>query len=216
MSNLPLRENAKCENLRRKWRIEYLLRVSKKTVILLFLFLICFGANAQSPPSVSLGEVETKWKGVKLNVSQILRLDDRHILVVIRIELDASAQNPTLIGFMPKVPDGVSTVEASSSKYDPQPFDLTSTTMIDNSTKKVYQAEPSLPASPFLGPNGVIMSCVPNAWIQLAVELNAPPPLPPDASGIIPKQTVSFSFPNAKTAMKDVVLPFQPIKPPKN
>jgi hypothetical protein len=159
-----------------------------------------------------LGETASDWRGVVYQVTQIQRVKGPHLLVTVRLNVGASAENPTFIGRPPvagwKDRAKLSQKELDSGKYDPTPLSLADAVLVDQATKTTYKALPTLPAAPFVGPNAMMTSLRPGNWLQMAVQFPAPPPPPTEGSGEKPPaQIVSLQFPNAKLPVKDLTLP---------
>lgn len=154
-------------------------------------------------------EVATTWPGVKLQVSDIRRLDDTHVLMVIRLK--STGAEPVAIGELPKEPPSRPSKPSTGGLNDaeelPRPFSLESARLVDETTKQEFTALPSLPSQPFFGPNAMVTTLSPGGWIQMAVHFNAPPPLPPGKDGKRPPQKVTALFPRAAKPMPGLVLP---------
>jgi|GEM_PF-1395349 len=158
-----------------------------------------------------LGETASDWRGVVYQVTQIQRVNGTYLLVTVRLNVGASAKNPTFIGIPPvagwKNRVGLSQEELDSGQYDPTPLSLADAALVDQTTKTTYKALPTLPADPFVGPNALMTTVRPGDRLQMAVQFPAPPPPPADASGKSPVQKVSLQFPKAKLAIKNLTLP---------
>jgi hypothetical protein len=156
-------------------------------------------------------EVPTTWPGVKLVVFDIKRLDDNHVLMVIRLKSDGAATEPVMIGDLPKeAKPGPAKTQKGALNDDeklPRPFSLTSARMVDETTRLEFAALPSLPPKPYLGPNAMITTLGPGGWIQMAVCFKAPPPLPVGEDGKRPAQKVTVLFPRAAKALPGLHLP---------
>jgi hypothetical protein len=179
-------------------------------IVLISAFLLCASPLVAQDAKV-LGETASNWPGVVYQVTQIQRVKETHLLVTVRLNVGASAENPTFIGVPPVAgwqnPAELSQKELDSGKYEPTPLSLADTVLVDKTTKTTYRALPTLPADPFVGPNAMMTSLRPGNWLQMAVQFPAPPPPPTDASGKTPVQKVSLQFPNAKLPVKDLTLP---------
>jgi hypothetical protein len=156
------------------------------------------GLSAQTPPSKVLGSAPTNWPGVRIEISDIVRVAPEHILVAVRLRGDATVKNPTLIGFSKPTPENPNHVA---------PFTLLSAKMTDQTTGTQYKADNKLPTTPYWGDSDVISNIRPGGWFQLAARFKAPPSLPPDAQGKKQPQLVTFHLPEATEPIKDVPLP---------
>src|ERR1700722_767638 len=115
--------------------------VKRLLCALLPLLFAAFPLHAQTPITPLLAEVETTWKGVKLQITQCIRIDATHILVGISVVAGPKATNLVYIGDPPEggepPPDAPDSVRLLS-KYSPTPFALTAATLIDETTKKEF------------------------------------------------------------------------------
>ena len=171
-----------------------------KLSLLLFAGLLCLplASTAQNAPAKPLGSADTEWPGVHLDLTQIARLDDTHILVAVKIRGDATLKNPV------KVCGQDHSTEANPFNTDP--YTLNTATLTDQATGKTYKADGSLPGKPYWGDPDIIATIRLNTWLQLAVKFDVPPPvLTPDGKKM--EQKVTFLLPKAKAPIKNVVLP---------
>jgi len=170
---------------------------------------------AQVPTPKILGQTDTEWKGVTFAVTDIVRVDNTHILVQVRISADATATYPTFIGLPPPagfLPPNPTLEQLRDEKYLPLAFSLTPGHLLDQKTGVEYPALETLPPAPFWGPNGIATNLGPNTWVQLEVQFNAPPQPAPGPDGKIEAQKVSLFFPKAKSPIKNVIVPSTPTK----
>jgi len=159
-------------------------------------------------------EVPATWPGVTFQVFDIKRLDDAHVLMVVRLKSDGTSGEPVMIGDLPKGGKRrhAGTPKSAKGAPDedeelPRAFTLTSARMIDETTRKEFSALPSLPSKPYFGPNAMVTTLGPGGWIQMAVCFNAPPPLPAGEDGKRPPQKVTVLFPRAVKQLSGLVLP---------
>lgn len=181
-------------------------------ISLISAFFLCAAPLVAQDAQV-LGETASNWPGVAYQVTQIQRVNGgTHLLVTVRLNVGVSAENPTFIGTPPvagwKNPSDLSQEELDSGKYDPTPLSLADAVMTEQTTKTTYKALPTLPATPFVGPNAMMTTLRPGNWLQMAVQFPSPPPPPTEAPGEKPPaQKVSVQFPNAKLPVNDLILP---------
>lgn len=154
-------------------------------------------------------EVPMSWPGVKLQVFDIHRLDETHVLMVIRLK--STATEPLTIGDPPKDGGTRPIKPGKEGLYEAdelaRPFSLASARLVDEGTKQAFTALPTLPSQPYYGPNAMVTTLSPGGWIQMAVYFNAPPPPPPGPDGTVPPQKVTALFPGAAKPMPGLVLP---------
>lgn len=188
---------------------------STTTDIMRFLFLSVFfvttslGLNAQTPAASPTPDAESKWPGVRFQIAKMERLDATHLLVGVRINVSASAPQITLVGYPP--PGGFKSNptqrEMMSGKYEPKPYSLTISKLLDETTNVESTAADNLPAKPYFGLNTILDGLPPKSWMQMGVLFPVPPPQPPGPDGKIPPQLVTFLLPEAKTAIQHVSIP---------
>ncbi len=160
-------------------------------------------------------EVPTTWPGVKLQVFDIKRLDDSHVLMVIRLKSDETLTEPVMIGDLPKETKRRRHVRTSKSAKGmmeddeelPRAFSLASARLVDEATRQEFAALSTLPSKPYFGPNAMMTTLGPGGWIQMAVCFKAPPPLPTGEDGKRPLQKVTVLFPRAVKQLPGLVLP---------
>jgi hypothetical protein len=158
-----------------------------------------------------LGEAASDWPGVVYQVTQIQRVNGTHLLVTVRLSVGASAENPTFVGVPPatgwKNRADLTPEELGTGRYDPTPLSLAEAVLMDQTTKATYKALPSLPATPFVGPNAVMTTLRPGNWLQMAVQFPSPPPPSPAPDGKVPVQRATILLPQANSPIKDILLP---------
>jgi len=166
---------------------------------------------AQTAAPSHLGETDAKWPGVKLKISELIRIDATHVLAGVQINAGAAAPVTTTIGEMPKFgfvpPPHVTREELESGKYSAKSYSLTDAVVVDEITQQKIRAATDLPPKPYLGPNSIVITLHRNTGIQLSVLLNVPPPQPAGSDGKFPPQNVIILLPNAKNPIEHVLLP---------
>lgn len=182
-----------------------------KLVLSLLLLGVC-SLSASAPP---LAEVESTWPGVRFQIMNAQRLDPTHILFTVRVKADRTIGKSFILVDRPEqaVPAGASAADIESGKYEATPFSFVGSKLTDESTGKVYEALPTVPDQPFVGPNTALTSLNPGGSFQMAVYMNVPPPLPKNAEGVTPPQKVTIQFPKAAKPLVGFVLPPDIIQP---
>ena len=154
---------------------------------------------------------DATWPGVKLKISELVRIDATHVLAKVHVTSSASAAAATIIGTMPKngftAPPNVTREELESGKYSAKGYTLSDAVVVDEGTQQKFHASTNLPRSPFFGPNNVVTELARNSGIQMGVLLNVPPPQPVESDGKSPPQKVTILLPNAKNPIEHVLLP---------
>lgn len=162
-----------------------------------------------------LAEVETVWPGVKFEVMNVMRLDTGHVLLTVRVRADLANKSVTRLVDREEQtpPPNASAEDLESGKYEATAFTLVGTTLTDEATGRTFPSMPDLPATPYVGPNMALMALEPGSGAQMAVYLQAPPPLPPAADGSPTPQKVSILFPKAAKPMTGLLLPAEITNP---
>jgi hypothetical protein len=176
-----------------------------------FIVSVGIGLNcvrAQRHEEGNLGEVDTIWPGIRLQVLKVERIPANRLLAVVR--LVATRQAPasgTLIGTKVAVPANIPKEEVFSGRYAPRAFSLLSSVMIHEQTQRKY---PALPPADSAGrnyiPGEVLGTLFPGEAEVLTVQFAAPSEMV-SAGTDAPKQTASFLLSNAKEPIGKVPIP---------
>jgi hypothetical protein len=167
------------------------------------------GVRAQSAPGSQSGrfpEVETKWPGVRFQVFRIERNSLNRLVVAVRIvATDKAPPSGTFLGTKTPIPANASPADIGTGIYDPKPFSLAASEMIDDETRQKYFVLPPIapPGLTYL-PGTIVKSLLPGEATLLTIQFAIPPSPPGDENR---KQTVSFLFPNAKGPITNVLIP---------
>jgi hypothetical protein len=164
-------------------------------------------AQERSALAKNLGEVETRWPGIRLAISKIERIQDNRLLVFVRITASSkSAVSGNLRGIPNPIPTGADPTKVSEEGV--RPFSLASTVMIDEQTQQRYEVlAPVAPPGRKYLPGGIANVLLPGEARTLSIQF-ASPPVPPLIEGREPhKQTVSFLLTGAKGPIARVPLP---------
>lgn len=180
-----------------------------------FLFAFLALHSMMAAPTPPLAEVETTWPGVKFLITNAQRLDPGHVLLTIRVKADRTITAPLVLASRPaqSIPANASSEDIDSGKYEAMPYTFVGSKLTDEATGKVYNALPTLPDNPFVGPNTALTNLNPGSSFQMAVYFAVPPPLPKNAEGIAPPQKVTFQFPKAAKPLTGFILPPDIVKP---
>jgi len=165
---------------------------------------------SSSAKSAILGETDTTWHGVKLMITELVRIDSTHALAVVILSAGSSASDFTSIGEFPKTfitPKNVSREELDSGKYSAQPYSLTGAQLFDEGTKQSFQALKELPENPYFAPNSIVKYVRRNQGVLLSVLFNVAPPQPAGSDGKTPPQLVTIRLPRATKAIEHLLLP---------
>ena len=179
-------------------------------VICLGIILICpLCAIAQQPGKKSKFEVETTWPGIRFKFVRIERILDERLLVVVRIVATPRAPVAgTLIGVKPPAPSGATPEELRSGRYEPLPFSLESSVMIDDLTLKRFPAlAPIFPPGQNYAPAAILTYLSPGRAEILTLQFKVPPSALIADGGTAEKQTVSLLLTNAKAPMTGIPIP---------
>jgi hypothetical protein len=166
-------------------------------------------ALAQQSGKKSKLEVETNWPGIHFKFVRIERILDERLLVVVRIV--ATPQAPvtgTLIGVKPPAPAGATPGELRSGRYEPLPFSLESSVMIDDVTLQRFPAlAPIFPPGQKYAPASILTYLSPGRAEVLTLQFKVPPSALIADGGTPEKQTVSLLLTNAKAPMTRIPIP---------
>ena len=182
--------------------------LGKLAICLGIIFLSPLCAIAQQPAKKSKFEVETAWSGIQFQLVKIERILDERLLVVVRIV--ATAQAPatgTLIGVKTPVLPGA-TLEDLRSGYEPRPFSLASSVMIDDLTSQRFPAlAPIFPPGKEYAPAEILAYLSPGRAEVLTLQFKVPPAALRADGPASEKQTVSLLLTNAKAPITGISLP---------
>jgi hypothetical protein len=188
-------------------KVRILLR--KLAIFLGILFVCPLCAIGQQPGKKSKFEVETIWPGIHFKFVRIERILDERLLVVVRIV--ATPQAPaagTLIGVKPAAPAGATPEELRSGRYEPLPFSLESSVMIDDLTLKRFPAlAPIFPPGQTYAPAAILTYLSPGRAEVLTLQFKVPPSALMAGAGTPEKQTVSLLLTNTKAPMTGIPIP---------
>jgi hypothetical protein len=178
-----------------------------KLAIWLGIILVCpLCAIAQQSAKRSTFEVETTWPGIHFKFVRIERILDERLLVVVRIV--ATPQAPatgTLIGVKPSIPAGATPEEGRSGRYEPRPFSLASSVMIDDLTLQRFPAlAPIFPPGKEYVPAEILAYLSPGRAEVMTLQFKVPPVADSRAPE---KQTVSLLLTNAKAPITAIPIP---------
>jgi len=189
----------------------------QKVRILLGRLAICLGilfvcplcAIPQQPGKKSKFEVETIWPGIHFKFVRIERILDERLLVVVRIV--ATPQAPiagTLIGVKQPAPAGATPEELRSGRYEPLPFSLASSVMIDDFTLQRFPAlAPVFPPGQRYAPAAILTYLSRGRAEVLTLQFKVPPSALIADGGTPEKQTVSLLLTNAKAPITGIPIP---------
>lgn len=174
-------------------------------ILSIMLFTGMFALNGQKP-AAPLGEVETTWPGIHFQVARIMRIPGDRLLVLVRVVATGAApKGGTMIGIPVPVPANATQAEIDQGLYNPIPFSLDSSVMVDEATKTSYPTLKANPSENYM--SGVLLcSLRPNQAEAMAVQFKAPP-LRLDSRGKPAQQTVSITLTNAKEPISNIPLP---------
>jgi hypothetical protein len=188
-------------------KVGILLRKLAIGLAILFVCPLC--AIAEQPGKKSKFEVETIWPGIHFKFVRIERMLDERLLVVVRIV--ATRQAPaagTLIGVKPAAHAGATPEELRSGRYEPLPFSLESSVMIDDLTSKRFPAlAPVFPPGQQYAPASILTYLSPGRAEVLTLQFKVPPSALIADGGTPEKQTVSLLLTNAKAPMTGIPIP---------
>jgi hypothetical protein len=182
---------------------------SIRVAFLLALTSLIGGVQAQSAPgsqSERFPEVETTWPGVRFQLFRIERNSLNRLVVAVRIvATDKAPPTGTFLGTKTPIPANASPVDIGMGVYDPKPFSLGASEMIDDETGRKYPVLPPIapPGRTYL-PGTIAKSLSPGQAEVLTIQFAIPPSPSADENR---KQTVSFLFPNAKAPITKVPIP---------
>ena len=177
----------------------------KSILLVLFVLFSTAAAWAQNAPAV-LGEVDTEWPGIRLQIVKVASIPGNRLFIGVRIVAGAEApKGGTLIGTEVPIPPGATPADIEQGLYNPTPFSLDSAVMTEERTKKKYPALKAQPGENYLsGP--LLCSLRPLQVEAMGVQFAAPP-IEYDEKGRPLKQVVSIFLPKAKAPINNIVLP---------
>jgi hypothetical protein len=155
--------------------------------------------------------VETKWPGINFSIYRVDRIQEDRLLVWVRVLASSRApRTGTLLGTKPEIPASATEQEISAGLYNPRPFSLASSIMIDNQTQQKYPVlSPIAPPGVRYFPSELVNGLLPGQAYTLTIQFAAPP-TPPTNGDRSPKQTVSFLLPGTRGPISNVPVPQQP------
>ena len=186
----------------------------KSFPVALTLILSCLTLLAQDNASQKL-EVESSWPGIHFQIAYLQRIPpDRLLVGVILIATASAPPGGTLIGTPQTIPPNADPHDVAAGYYRPAPFTMTSSVMTDDISQTQYS--PLVPVAPpgrKYRPAILLETLLPGQSSMMVLQFSVPPPPPPPEPGQPPvKQTLSFLFTNAKSAIKNIPIP--PLIPP--
>ena len=154
-----------------------------------------------------LGETALNWPCIQCQIYSIQHIAGDRLLVGIRLKATADAVAGTLIGYPVPIPPGAKDYDLVY--YQPRPFSLASSVMVDDLTHQKYPTLLPAPAPAGVAyfPDSVMEYIRPGQNIILGVQFACPPPPSAPPGQPEPKQTVSFLFTNAKDSIKNIPIP---------
>lgn len=185
-----------------------------KLILALLLSVVCPLAETlcAEPEAASTGI--TAIPNLKLRVDSIKRINENHVVFVIKAEVEAGATAAVHLetpGVKP--PPNATKQDIASGKYGATAFSLMGAEMFDEDSGKKYPAIVPTQSIPFFGPSSAKIILDPGSSFQMSICFHAPPPYKPDENGAVPDQKVTLLFANAIKPLKGLVLP--PDKTPK-
>lgn len=169
------------------------------------------GTNPKSLPFI-----DSTWPGVRYVVYRIERImDDRLLVTVIVMGTNKVPASGIMLASRPaSLPDN-SPGGGSEGAFNPRPFSLENTVLIDDQTGERYSHLPPVAPPGHVYPSALCLSVLhAGETDELSLQFRCPPPLPPGPGGAPPPvHTLSFEFPKAVGLLKNVPLP-PPSAPP--
>ena len=163
---------------------------------------------AQRHEGENLGEVDTIWPGIRLQLLKLERIPPNRLLAVIR--LVATRQAPasgTFIGTKVTAPANAPKKELFSARFAPHAFSLSTSEMIHEQTERKYPALPPVAATGrHYIPGEVLGTLFPGQAEVLTVQFAVPSEMV-SAQIDAPRQTASFLLSSAKGPIAKVPIP---------
>lgn len=167
-----------------------------------------------------LGSAATKWPGVTFNVTEVHRVANDRVLMVIRVQADGSAEPETLIGVPAAksekdIPEDLNPSDVGN--YAPTRFSLAGGSLTAKGTGVKYPSLPELPTEPYFGPNAICVNLERGGWLQLAVQFEAPPETSADPNNTdaeAKQPAVDVSLPAAERPITNITIPKMEVTEP--
>lgn len=178
-----------------------------RSLAILVIILVAGGGNlwAQKASAI-LGDVETEWPGIHFHVFRIIRIPGDRLLVGVRIVATPQAPGQgTLIGIEPKIPPDATPADIQAGRYNPAPFSLESSTMVEEKTSRKFATAQPGPNSNHIS-GEILCSLRPSQAETLAIEFPSPP-VEYDSKGQPVKQFVSIFLTKAKAEIPHIPVP---------
>jgi hypothetical protein len=153
--------------------------------------------------------VETKWPGINFGIHRVDRIQENRLLVWVRVLASSAApRTGTFLGTKPQIPASATKQEISAGLYNPKPFSLASSIMIDEQTQQRYPVlSPIAPPGVRYFPGELVNGLLPGQAHTLTIQFAAPPTAPPSNGHKPSQKTVSFLLPGAKGPISKVAVP---------
>lgn len=181
----------------------------KLLIFALTLNFSCLSLHAQENSAQKL-EVETNWPGIDFQITYVARIPPDRLLVGVMLVATAGAPaQGTMIGTPQPIPANANPSDIAAGYYRPAPFTMKSSVMIDDiSQTQYFPLHPIAPPGKKYRPAVLLETISPGQTSMMTLQFSVPPPPPPPAIGQPPvKQTLSFTFTNAKGPISHVPLP---------
>ena len=178
----------------------------KRAILSIFLMGALLQARAEEGGELG-APVDTKWPGVRVQVSEIRRIPGDRLLFVMVLVATAKAPISTLLGFPTPVPVNLPKAYGVMN-LPPQPYSIAAATMTEEKTQQTYHTLVPDPKGLHYRKSSVLTTLSPGRGCYMTIQFQTPPPPPPPAPGEPPpKQYVSLLIPQAVGPITHVMLP---------
>src|SRR4051794_27135345 len=120
----------------------------KKGLLLVSLLVLSSAFQSKAEPPKILGEAETTWPGVKIQVTNLIRIDATHVLAAVHLSAGSDAPGSTFIGYAAAAAASqrfAPLEEQGLPQYQPTAYSLTEAKLLDQNTKQEFKADPNVP-----------------------------------------------------------------------
>lgn len=167
-------------------------------------------ASLYSQATISAApEIGTSWPGIHYQILQVDRIQDNRLIFYIKLlATNVTPEEGVFIGSKPSIPANATQLDVDMGLFAAKPFAIAGAEMIDEATQKKYSVlSPVAPPGKTYPPSHLLVKLSRGQSEMVSIQFAAPPPLPLDAQGRQPVQTISLLLPKANGALSRIPIP---------